>query len=234
MKIKALASSSKGNCYWISDGNTAVLLECGLPLLEIQRALGFQLSKVAGCLVSHEHGDHAKAIRHVAKVGVDIFASSGTIAAVGLEGHRLHVIRAREQFRLGTWTVLPFDTVHDATEPLGFLLASKSGEKLLFATDTAYIRYRFTNLTHLMIEANYHLPILKAAIAAGLVDESVRRRILHSHMSLTTALEFLQANDLSKLQAIWLMHLSDFNSDAEMFKRAVQEVTGKPVYVAGG
>lgn len=51
-------------------------------------------------------------------------------------------------------------------------------------------------------------------------------------MSLETAKEFLRANDLSRVQEIWLLHLSDDNSDAERFKREIQGLTDKPVYVA--
>jgi len=43
--------------------------------------------------------------------------------------------------------------------------------------------------------------------------------------------KFLQANDLSRVQEIWLLHLSDGNSNSERFKREVKEISGKPVYI---
>ena len=52
-------------------------------------------------------------------------------------------------------------------------------------------------------------------------------------MSLETCKKFLAAQDLSAVKAIHLLHLSDGNADAELFKREVQALTGKPVYVAG-
>ena len=45
--------------------------------------------------------------------------------------------------------------------------------------------------------------------------------------------ELLKANDLSKVQQIWLLHLSDGNSDEKRFKREIQELTGKPTFIAG-
>lgn len=232
IEFSPLASGSKGNCYRITDGRTPLLLECGIPFREIQKGLQFRVSGVAGCLVSHEHQDHSKAVRDVMKAGIDCYMSAGTAEALGISGHRLHIIQARQQFQLGSWTVLPFETQHDAAEPLGFLLANQYGEKLLYATDTYYIRYRFHGLTHVAIECNYSLDILRANVEAGLVEPALKKRILKSHFSLENVKNFLKANDLSKVQEIWLLHMSDGNSDAKRFKKEIQELTGKPVFVA--
>lgn len=232
IEITPFASGSRGNCYRVSDGSTPLLLECGISFREIQKGLDFRASGVAGCLVSHEHKDHSKAVQDVMKAGVDCYMSRGTAEALGVAGHRVHIIEARKQFRLGSWTILPFQTQHDAVEPLGFLLANRAGDKLLYATDTYYIRYRFQGLTHIMIECNYSLDILKANVETGLVSAELKKRILKSHFSLENVKEFLKANDLSMVREIWLLHLSDGNSDAARFKREVQELTGKPVYIA--
>jgi phosphoribosyl 1,2-cyclic phosphodiesterase len=103
----------------------------------------------------------------------------------------------------------------------------------LYATDTYYIRYRFRGLTHIAVECNYSMDILRANIEAGLVEPALKKRILKSHFSLEHVKEFLKANDLSKVQEIWLLHLSDGNSDAGRFKREIQELTGKMVFVPG-
>ncbi len=233
IEIYPLASGSTGNCYRVTDGSNPLLLECGIRFREIQRGIGYRVSDIAGCFVSHSHGDHSKAAADMMKAGVDVYMSQGTADALGLTGHRLKIVRALEQFKIGAWTVLPFDTVHDAQNPLGFLLVHKAGARVLFLTDTAYCKYRFNKLTHILIEANYSLDILNANVAAGAVPVAHKVRVMRSHMSLETAKEFLAANDLSRVQEIWLLHLSDQNSDAERFKREVQELTGKPVFVAG-
>jgi phosphoribosyl 1,2-cyclic phosphodiesterase len=230
--ITPLASSSKGNCYHVTDGKTALLLEAGIRYKDIQRALNFQVSSIAGCLISHEHGDHGKAAAEVMKAGIDVYASQGTLDALGLSGHRAKLIKAKQQFQIGTWTILPFDVQHDVAEPLGFLLVNRAGEKLVFATDTYYIRYRFPGLTHIMVECNYSLRILDENISAGRVPAVMKKRLLKSHFSLEHVKDFLQANDLSKVQEIWLLHLSDNNSDAALFKREIQELTGKQVFIA--
>lgn len=231
--ISPLASGSWGNCYCVSDGKTPLLLECGIGVQRIRRGLNFKLSSIAGVLISHEHNDHCKAVLDVMWAGIDCYMSQGTAGALDVDGHRLKVVRAREQFKLGSWTVLPFDTQHDAAEPLGFLLASTNGGKLLFATDTYYVRYKFTGLSHVMLECNYAADILQANVDTGLVPVALKNRLLQSHFSLENVKEFLKANDLSRVREIWLLHLSDDNSDADRFKREIIELTGKPVYVAG-
>lgn len=227
--ITPLASSSSGNAYLIG-GRSPLLLDCGLPFRQLQKTTGYQLASLAGCLLSHEHKDHSKAAKDLMGAGVDLYTSQGTAEALELDHHRLHVIQARQQFQVEDWTVLPFETQHDAKEPLGFLLAAGE-EKILYATDTFYIRYRFRGLTHILLEVNFAQDILDANVESWL-SPAHRRRVMRSHMSLETAKDFFRANDLSKVREIWLCHLSDGNSDAERFKREIQALTGKPVYVA--
>jgi phosphoribosyl 1,2-cyclic phosphodiesterase len=235
MDIRVLASGSAGNCYCVSDGSTSLLLECGISVKQIRRGLGFGLTNVAACLVSHEHQDHAKAVADVLRAGVEVYTSPGTIKALGLKHHRLRPVRAKETFKVGTWTVRAFETQHDAQEPLGFLLHSRaSNERLLYATDTYYIRYKFPGLTHIMVECNYAKDILYRNVENGSVPGVLKNRLLTSHFSLENVKEFLKANDLSKVQEIWLLHLSDGNSDEERFKQEVMQLTGKPTYIAGG
>jgi len=232
IEIKALASGSRGNCYYVTDGIAPVLLECGIGWKEIQRGLNFRTSQIASCLVSHEHQDHCKSIKDVMKAGIDCYMSQGTAEALNVSSHRLHIIKGLQRFQLGGWTVLPFGTQHDSREPLGFLLANDAGEKLLYATDTYYLKYKFRGLTHILVECNYALGILQKNVAAGLVPVAVKDRVLRSHFSLEHVKDFLRANDLSKVREILLLHLSDGNSDAERFKREVQSLTGKVVFVA--
>lgn len=231
IKITPFASGSTGNCYRITDGRTPLLLECGIKYKDIQKGCGFRLSEIKACLISHEHQDHAKAVKDLMKAGIDCYMSQGTTEALEISGHRVNIIKAKQQFRIDTWTILPFETQHDVAEPLGFLLANQDGEKLLYATDTYFIRHRFQSLTHIMIEANYCMDILRANVETRSVPATLKNRLLKSHFSLENVKEFLKANDLGKVQEIWLLHMSNGNSDSERFKREIQELTGKMVFI---
>ncbi|MCT1577975.1 MBL fold metallo-hydrolase [Oceanobacillus kimchii] len=232
INVKTIASSSKGNCYYITDGSTPLLLEAGIKYKDIQKALNFNTKDIAGCLITHEHGDHSKGIKDLLRVGKNVYMSQGTKETLQLENSRIKTVKAKKQFQIGTWTILPFEVEHDVSEPIGFLLKNKAGDKLLFATDTYYIRYKFKGLTHLLIECNYSIDILNENIAKGRVHKGMKKRLIQSHFSLENVKEFLTVNDLSKVQEIHLLHLSDSNSDEARFKREVQELTGKLVFIA--
>jgi len=230
IEITPLASSSKANAYLISDGKTPLLLECGIRFTELRKACNFRLSSMAGCLLSHSHQDHAKSAKDLIKAGIDIYTSQGTAEALSLSGHRLHIVKAEAPFKINSWMVYAYNTIHDAPEPLEFLLMS-GGNRIRFITDTAYTKYQIAGITHLMIEINYQDEILDQNIKDGKVPYVMKKRLLHSHLSLKNACEFLRANDLSRLKAVYLLHLSDGNSNAEEIKKTVQGITGKQTYI---
>lgn len=232
MQIRVLASGSTGNAYTVSDGVTTLLLDAGIPLKQIQIGTGFKVRQIAGAFVTHEHQDHSKAMKDLARLGVDVFASKGTIEACGLSGHRFHPVQSLVELEIGTFRILPFDVEHDAAEPLGFLCTSKAtSEKLLYFTDTYFIRYRFRGLTHIMAECNYTDEGVNSSIVEGRMPLAAVPRLVRSHMSLEHLLGMLDANDMSTVQQIYLLHLSERNSEAEHMKEAVQQHTGAEVYL---
>ena len=232
MLIRPIASGSTGNCYYISDGQHSLLLDAGIPLRRIMAGCGYGVTRVDGCLVTHAHGDHVKAAKDLARLGVDIYTSQGTIDKAGLEGHRIHPVKALERVSIGGYEVLPFDVEHDAPEPLGFLLRSvRTGEKLLYFTDTYYLRYTFKGVTHVMMEANYDPDTMEHNVMTGRIDVQRAKRTIGSHMSIDTAIQTLASFDLSRLQQVFLLHLSNDNSLADEFKRRVQALTGREVYL---
>ena len=237
MDIKAIASGSSGNCYRVSDRKTTILIEAGIPIDRIRAGCGYRLSGISGCLVSHEHGDHASHAQELTRFGIPVFTSHGTIEALEgrkeeLHGPMVHPVERMKTFQIGSFLVMPFDVEHDAKEPLGFLILSGfTGEKLLFFTDTFYIKYRFTGLTQIMAECNYTMDQLMQNVREGVTPAYRIQRLAKSHMSLEALEDMLQANDLSQLKQIYLLHLSSDNSNEEEITRKIQELTGVEVYV---
>lgn len=231
LDIAVYASGSSGNCYTVSDGETVVMLDCGLPFRRIERLTGFLLP--AAVLVTHEHKDHSKAAQDFMRRGVDVYMTAGTAAALGIGAqHRLHILNPMEQTTVGRITVSAFPTQHDAREPCGFLL-DDGDDRVLYATDTYYIKYQFPGVTKMLIEANHSYKILEENVGAHILNKSLAERLIKSHFSIENVLAFLRANDLSKVKEIWLIHLSDGNADAGKFARMVEAATGKPVYIGG-
>ena len=208
MKFEALASSSAGNAYVVSDEETHVLLECGISHSKLQKLSGFSLSEFQACLVSHEHKDHAKSVAELISRGMVVYMSQGTAEA--LETDTVQLIESMEQFNVGSLDIVPFTTFHDAKEPLGFLIKSRvDGDVLAFATDTVNLRYKFPGLNILAIEANYDKHILERCER---MPEKVRYRITNSHMEIDTLCDYLRSLDLSQCREIHLLHLSDATS----------------------
>lgn len=233
MKITVLASGSKGNCYKIESRNTALLIECGIPIREIREKLGFNLSGIDGVLVTHEHQDHAKAVPDLVRMGQLVYMTNGTKNAVAVKPSLVNIFKKTnienryDRVIIGDFIIQPFEVIHDAQEPVGFLIVdSKSFESLVFITDTMYSKYTFKP-HYLMLEVNYN----KESINENLANAYLRGRIKNNHMSLETAIEFLNACDLSVCKQIYVLHLSDNNSDAVYIKKEIQKVTGIPVEI---
>lgn len=230
--IDVLASGSGGNCYRVCDGETPLLLECGIPIRKIKKKLNFTLSEIAGCLISHSHLDHALSSHEVAEAGVDVYLTLPTKGALRLKSHRAKVIIPKKTFQVGTWMVRPFETEHDCEGSVGFYMHSTvAKERLVFLTDSYYSKYTFKDVSVWMLEVNYDAETLRQSLEEGAIDDYLKGRVLKSHMSLENVLELLQANDLSKTKRVYAIHLSDTNSDRKLIKRKLQEATGKEIIV---
>jgi phosphoribosyl 1,2-cyclic phosphodiesterase len=227
MEIKCLASSSEGNAFIIINQDTTFLLEAGLDMKTLVRKLnaeGINLSQVKAVVISHEHGDHAKAAPKLSRM-MPIIGSSLTLSAIPTLEQR-HPLKEWESAKVGSFSVMPFFVDHDVVGACGYIITDAlNREKLLFATDTKYIKYDFSKIQfdYIMIECNH---IYDLAIN----DPRMRRKVI-THMSLDTARLSLSRLDLSKTKAIYLIHLSDHNSDEARMRNEIQAATGKPTYV---
>lgn len=222
-----MASSSAGNAYVVSDKETHILLECGISHSKLQKLSGFSLSEFQGCIVSHEHKDHAKAVLELISRGMPVYMSEGTAEA--LETDSVNLIESMEQFNIGSFDIVPFATFHDAKEPLGFLVKSRvDGDVLAFATDTVNLRYKFPGLNILAIEANYDKAILERCER---IPEKVRYRISNAHMEIDTLCDYLRSLDLSQCREIHLLHLSDATSHEGHFINKVARAVPRGIEI---
>jgi len=234
MKFIPISSSSKGNAYLLqADGVPPLLLEAGIPIKHLRTKLrehGVILSDLAGCLISHEHGDHSKAVKDLLRAGVDVWMSYGTSKAIEIEHHHriCLLLEAGSEITIASaWTVVPFALEHDAEDPIGFLIGHRD-DRLLFIPDTSYVENRFQGVTMIAVECNNIAEILSKNILEGHIPAIVGKRVRRNHMNLENLISMLKANDLSRCRAIYLMHLSDGNSDERRMIKEVQEATGIP------
>lgn len=230
MELKVISTGSKGNAYLLENEQEALLIECGVRGKTIMQALNFNLTKVVGCIITHEHQDHCKGIHEVMQAGMDVWATAGTHKDLETaDHHRAGTLEKGVVYSFGNFKVKPFDVRHDAADPVGFLINHPETGNVLFLTDTYYCPYTFRNLHNIIIEANYSHEVMRVRLED---KEFLRNRVMESHMSLDTCIDFLKANDLSQVNNIVLIHLSDGNSDERLFRTEVEKATGKTVTVS--
>lgn len=232
MRLKVIGTGSKGNAYLLENEQEALLIECGVGIMEIKKAIDFKVNKIVGCLVTHEHNDHAKSIKEVLETGISVFATEGTFKGKKLEHAywaRAVAIKQHDSFKAGNFKIKSFPINHDVNEPCGFLIHHPDCGVVLFLTDTYYSNFTFKGLNNIIVEANYDSEIIDEKLGN---KKFLRDRILKSHMSLDTCMDFLKANDLSAVNNIVLIHLSDSNSHEINFAKSVASMTGKEVNVA--
>lgn len=231
MELQVIGTGSSGNAYALhagGDDGQILLLDAGLPARQITSAVK-PWRNVAGCLITHEHGDHIRSAEEIARLGVKTYATPGTIEAATEDGAHslLNGAKRYETFQVGDFLVMAFETQHDAAEPCGWLIRYQpTGETAVYATDTYYLKHTFPGVNYWLVECNYCEDILDQQTQAGEIAGELRGRLVHSHMSLRRLKEALQANDLTEARAIILLHLSDERSDESRMEKTIREATG--------
>ena len=167
------------------------------------------------------------------RAGFPVYTAFETQTALEtITGERTRAIEPMKRFRLGNFTITPFNVPHDTDiECYGYLIENESFGKALFLTDLMYCKYNFRplNVNHIFCECNY---------SRDLVDEnyehSVRNRVLKTHMELHTFLDFILTNDNPNLRTVCLLHLSASNSDSDLFLQKTRETVkyGADCYIA--
>ena len=232
MLVKTTATGSKGNNYALVSGGEILLLECGVPAKEMLKTIDYQTSKVVGCLLSHEHGDHAKYIKQYMQYGVKVYGSDEVQSNIELiYGEKIEGIKRMNRKKLGSFSVIPFRVPHGDTECDGWLIDTAEG-RVLFITDAEYCPYDFSkmNINYGLIECNYSMDNISFEH-----DEVKNRRVIQTHMEVQTCKRLIQSINSNSLRSIGLIHLSAENGNSDVFRDEISELVDRDVdvWVAG-
>ena len=78
-ELCSLYSGSSGNCIYVGNDDSAILIDAGVSGNRILTALntaGKDISRIKAVFVSHEHGDHIKGAGIISrKLGIPIYAN---------------------------------------------------------------------------------------------------------------------------------------------------------------
>lgn len=228
MNIVYSKTGSKGNCTIIFDGETYLMVDCGVPLNEVNKGCGYILHKVKNCILTHQHADHSRYSKDVIKRGVCVYSAPDTANEASLSGFYSKFILEKKTLQIGSYRVIAFDLPHlnaDYTpcKNFGYLIYStRTKERLLICTDCHYIPQRFPPCEYYLIECNY-MPIEDIKSEFHRINSAVESRRFRSHMSVDCCERFLLRQDLSRAKEIRLIHISKSNGDfSQQFKERIE------------
>lgn len=225
-RLIVLATGSKGNGYILTNGEDTLLIEAGARYKEMLASLDYKIETVNGMIVSHEHKDHSKYIEQYLKKGLLVHMPRSMKNNLDLSYvYNAISVDIGVTYELGNFTIKPFELVH-SVDCLGYYIYHKDLGKMLFITDTEYVKYRFDKLgiNHIVVEANYSKELLNR----GKVNSN---HVLKGHMEINTTTNFLKENDTDSLKNVVLVHLSDSNSDERLFYELTTKVVHEGVRV---
>ncbi len=229
MRLIIIDSSSSGNAYALqSDSGEILLIEAGVPIKEVKRAIGYKTRDVVGCIVSHVHTDHAKYIPDYMRAGIDV--SSNDEVAEKFLG--VDVVSEDITFRFGEFYVTPFLVDHDVKD-FGYLIYHPEYGSLFFATDCYNLHHIVKGCRTYLMECNYEDSLLEKATHEVKTTIMQADRIRLSHMNLTHAVDFLQQCEAEKsAKQIVLIHGSSRHLNPDVAVVKFQQVLGIPTYYA--
>lgn len=234
IRLCSLASGSSGNCIFVGNDSSGVLVDCGVSGKEILKNLnniGVCTSTIKAIVVTHEHSDHIKSVGIISrKLGIPIYANINTwnsmSAMIGeVKPENIRYFAAGEELELDGIGVKTFSIPHDAADPVGFCFY-EGNRKVSIATDLGYfsdtVRENISGSDMVVLEANHDIEMLKV----GRYPYFLKRRILgdHGHLSNEAAghavYELLQTG----VREVLLAHLSKENNFPELAYETVKEI----------
>lgn len=201
MKFKCLGTGSSGNCYLVELGGSYILLDAGVKMEKITKAINLNLVDFA--FISHEHNDHSQSQEKLRYRAVPI-----------LEGKTIHKFDKIAKFsqNKAKLDIYCFPIEHDDCPTSGIIIHKKGDnpETILYITDFSNCIYDLSDFkfTSVIVECNY---IKDKAINANNFTRT--KENIYRHLSLEGCDMFLSKLDLSKCKEIILIHFSENFSD---------------------
>ncbi len=230
--LTVLGSGSGGNCYYLEDGATRLLIDAGFSGRQIRsrlESIGRTPETLTGILLTHEHSDHTKGLKMIAaKLDIPLYCNRLTLEAVESQFEikfPARVFQTGAPFDLGDMNVESFSIPHDAYDPVGFVVHTSAGS-VGFLTDlghaTRLVIERVRSVETLVLETNYDVKLLQEDTKR---PWSIKQRILsrHGHLSNEAAATALGELLSDRLQRLYLAHLSRDCNSPQLATRVISE-----------
>jgi phosphoribosyl 1,2-cyclic phosphodiesterase len=206
--LKCLSSGSKGNCYLLeADNGEVLIIDAGIPIMDIKRGLNWNVKCVVGAVVTHRHTDHSKSLEDLRHMGIKVVApyESGNVKSM--------------RFSFGSFNIQAFDVPHNGCWNNGFLIKTPDGQKILYMTDLEYCPYSFRkqSVDHMLIECNY---------MKSMVDMDAPNYVhkVRGHCELETTKGIIKENETNSLVNVILCHLGRDTCEEDKVVEEVKKI----------
>ena len=228
LRFQSFASGSSGNCYFIGNASSGILIDAGIGVRTIRknlRAMGLDFENIWGVFVTHDHADHIRGVGPLGEIHhVPVYATQKVHEGINnsycvtekLNGSRRY-IEKNESIEINEFKITSFPVSHDASDSVGYTVEYQN-VRFTFATDLGYVcedASRHLRLANYMVfEANYD----ETMLTNGHYPADLKRRIKSNtgHLSNVQAAEFLAENFQEHLKFVFLCHLSKENNHPDI------------------
>lgn len=231
LRFISFGSGSSGNCAYIGDDRSGLLIDAGVDTAHVAgelRRQGISMDKVKGILLTHDHGDHTRYAYNILRNNrhMALYATPRAFNGM-LRRHSVsrrikdyhHPVYKEIAFHVDNFTIIPFEVMHDGTDNAGFFISVGDGAcRFVIVTDLGVISERahfyMSQATELMLESNYDADMLRG----GHYPEYLKARIAaeNGHLDNADAARWLRENYTPQLRHVFLCHLSHDNNTPDI------------------
>lgn len=238
--ISSLNTGSNGNCFYIGNGNEAILIDVGLSCKETElrmQRLNISMNSVKAIFISHEHSDHIRGLPVIAKkYQLPVYITPSTLLGLKqqLQQHLVNTFTAYAPVQIGNLEVVAFPKKHDAAEPHSFIIRCNAVTVGVF-TDIGQHCYdvisNFKQCNAVFLEANYDEEMLNNGRYPYFLKNRIRGG--DGHLSNAQALDLFKTHKSAQLSHLLLSHLSKDNNCPDLVQRLFTEhALGTEIIVA--
>ncbi len=234
IEICALASGSNGNCYYIGNGEEAVLIDAGISrrqVLKRMKEVKLDIRKVKAVFISHEHADHIRGLRVLCDMHeLPGYLTETTMNRARKDTHpqKIKIFAAGDSVQVGSITVHSFAKHHDAVDPCSFRV-EVNGHQVGVMTDIGVacdnVKHHLNACHVAFLESNYDETLLRE----GPYPYHLKQRVASEkgHLSNDQAVELVKNLKDSPLKTIFLAHISADNNRPELALKAFDQVADR-------
>jgi len=243
LKFASFSSGSCGNCYFLHDGTSGLIIDAGISIRRLKKDLmekGYNMDSFQAVLVTHDHLDH---IRHLGswckRLQKPVYATRTLHDALAWHTFTTDwidpsrrildedgtVIRLNPEADVKDCPLVRYFVVpHDATQTVGYFI-EWHGTRFFLMTDAGRVTEEAIEYASkadaVVFESNYDIGML----LGGPYTHELKMRICkgNGHLSNDECAEAVRRFWHPGLKNLFLCHLSENNNTPDLAFRATAE-----------